>query len=153
MIFISRPNILILLFFIVFSFNSPFNDSEESFTLLQHTIYADDIDNEGIIIEATQSKTGKEFYDLFDQQSNQLENLPYHLIKNNKKALPQLGSQISVQSGNQVVYKQEIRPGYKEIEEIQNYALKKVYRFVKNCYKWQEHLQVEELKGIGILKI
>ncbi len=116
-------------------------------------VYADDIDNEGIIIEATQSKTGKEFYDLFDQQSNQLENLPYHLIKNNKKALPQLGSQISVQSGNQVVYKQEIRPAYKEIEEIQNYALKKVLRFVKNCDKWQEHLQVEELKGIGILKI
>jgi curli production assembly/transport component CsgE len=153
MIFASKPNILIFLFFNVFSFNSPFNDSDENFTVLQHTKYVDDINIEGIILEATLSKTGKEFYDSFYQQSNQLENLPYHLIKNNKKALSQLGSQISVQSGNQVVYKQEIRPDYKEIEEIQNYALKKVYRFVKNCDKWQEQLQVEELQGIGILKI
>jgi hypothetical protein len=153
MILIGKQNILIFLSFIVFSFNSPFDDSEDNFTLLQHTTYAGDIEIEGIIVDVTQSKIEKDFYGLIYRQWNQLKNLLYHSSTINKKSISQLGPQFLVQIKRQVDFHQKIKPGYKVIEEIQNCALKKVYRLVKNCDKWQEHLQVEELQGIGIFKI
>ena len=112
--------------------------------------YADDIEIEGIIVDATQTKIGKDFYDLFYQQWNQLDSLIYPSITINERALPQLGSLISVQIQDQLIFQQVIQPKYEKIEDMANYAFELAYRFVENYDEMQNQLQGEDQQGTGI---
>jgi curli production assembly/transport component CsgE len=122
----------------------------DDFYFLQDSTRVDDIEIEGIVVDATQTKIGKDFYDIFYQQWNQVENLPYHSITINEKALPQLGSQITVQIEDQLIFQQIIQPRYEVIEQMANYAVQRAYQYVQNYDDMQKQLQGEDLEGTGI---
>ncbi|MCJ7554707.1 MAG: curli production assembly/transport protein CsgE [Ignavibacteriaceae bacterium] len=110
----------------------------------------DDIEIAGIIIDATQTKIGKDFYDLFYQQWSELEDLPKQSITVSEKALPQLGSQISVQVEDYLIFQQNIQPRYEIIEQMAEYALQQALLYVQNYDEMQKQLMGEDLKGTGI---
>ncbi len=120
-----------------------------SYQLQDSTSY-NDIEIQGIIVDATQTKIGKDFYDLFYQQWSQVENLPYQSITISEKALPQLGSQVTVQIDDQLIFQQVIQPRYEVIEQMVNYAVQRTYQYVINYDEMQKQLQGEDLKGTGI---
>ncbi len=124
--------------------------TNDNFYQIADSTYADDIEIEGIIVDATQTKIGKDFYDLFYQQWSQVEDLPYHSITIGEKALPQLGSLISVQIEDQLIFRQVVQPRYEKIEEMANYAIQQAYRYVINYDEMQKQLQGEDLQGTGI---
>ncbi len=117
---------------------------------LQDSTRVDDIEIEGIIVDATQTKIGKDFYDLFYQQWSQVDNLPYQSITISEKALPQLGSQVTVQIEDQLIFQQVIQPRYEVIEQMVSYAVQRAYQYVINYDEMQKQLQGEDLKGTGI---
>jgi len=117
---------------------------------LQDSTSYDDIEIEGIIVDATQTKIGKDFYDLFYQQWSQVDNLPYQSITISEKALPQLGSQVTVQIEDQLIFQQVIQPRYEVIEQMVSYAVQRAYQYVINYDEMQKQLQGEDLKGTGI---
>lgn len=120
-----------------------------SYQLQDSTSY-NDIEIQGIIVDATQTKIGKDFYDLFYQQWSQVDNLPYQSITISEKALPQLGSQVTVQIDDQLIFQQVIQPRYEVIEQMVNYAVQRTYQYVINYDEMQKQLQGEDLKGTGI---
>ena len=120
------------------------------YQIADSTQQADDIEIAGIIIDATQTKIGKDFYDLFYQQWSQLEELPKQSITISEKALPQLGSQISVEVENYLVFQQYIQPRYDIIEQMAEYALQQAFLYLQNYDEMQKQLMGEDLKGTGI---
>lgn len=142
---------VMMIFFISISNGaSQYVQIDDHFYHLQDSTRADDIEIEGIIVDATQTKIGKDFYDLFYQQWSQVEDLPYHSITISEKALPQLGSQISVQIEDQLIFRQIVQPRYEKIEEMAIYALQQAYQYVINYDEMQKQLQGEDLQGTGI---
>ena len=110
----------------------------------------DDIEIAGIIIDATQTKIGKDFYDLFYQQWNELENVPKQSITISEKALPQLGSQISIEVEDYVTFLQNVQPRYEVIEQMVSYAMQQTILYIQNYDEMQNQLIGEDLKGTGI---
>ena len=110
----------------------------------------DDIEISGIVIDATQTKLGKDFYDLFYQQWNELENIPVQSITINERALPQLGSQISVEVEDHLVFLQYIQPRYEIIEQMAEYALQQTIAYIQNYDEMQKQLLGDDLAGTGI---
>ena len=142
---------MMIIFFISFSNAATlYVQNDDHSYYLQDSTSADDIEIEGIIVDATQTKIGKDFYDLFYQQWSQVEDLPYHSITISEKALPQLGSQISVQIEDQLIFRQVVQPRYEKIEEMAIYALQQAYQYVINYDDMQKQLQGEDLQGTGI---
>ena len=149
--FLISATMITIIFFISFSnASSQYSRIENKLCYLQDSTHVNDIEIEGIIVDATQTKIGKDFYDIFYQQWSQVENLPYHSITINEKALPQLGSIISVQVEDRVIFQQFVQPRYEKIEEMANYALQQTYQYIKNYDNMQKQLQGEDLKGTGI---
>lgn len=111
---------------------------------------ANDIEISGLVIDATQTKIGKDFYDLFYQQWNELENIPTQSITINERALPQLGSQISVEVGDHLIFLQYIQPRYEIIEQMAEYALQQTIAYVQNYDEMQKQLLGDDMAGTGI---
>ena len=142
---------VMMIFFISISIAaSQYVQINNNFYQIADSTQTDDIEIEGIIVDATQTKIGKDFYDLFYQQWSQVEDLPYHSITISEKALPQLGSQISVQIEDQLIFRKVVQPVYEKIEEMAIYALQQAYRYVQNYDEMQKQLQADDLQGTGI---
>jgi len=143
--------ILLLLTIIGTSMNYPLKAK----TLIEGSQFGDstntdDIEIAGIIIDATQTKIGKDFYDLFYQQFNQFEEVSKQSITISERALPQLGSQISVEVEDHLVFLQYIQPRYEMIEQMVEYAMQQTLLYIQNYAEMQEQLSGEDLKGTGI---
>ena len=145
MIFPGTLNIKFILSFSAFNSNSSFNDSDYTYTLLQDTTHSDDMEIEGIVVDAVKIKIGKEYFDLFYLQRNQVENLQYHSITITEKILPKFGSQIAVHIENQLLFRQVFQLRYEKYEEMGNYVLMQAYRYVQKLDEMQNHLHGEDL--------
>ena len=110
----------------------------------------DDIEIAGIIIDATQTKLGKDFYDLFYQQWNELESVSEQSITISERALPQLGSQVSVEVEDYLVFLQNIQPRYEIIEQMVEYALQQTLLYIQNYDNMQKQILGDDLEGTGI---
>jgi curli production assembly/transport component CsgE len=141
---------IIILFISIPNAASPYVHNNNRSIHLQDSTSYDDIEIEGIIVDATQTKIGKDFYDLFYQQWSQVDNLPYQSITISEKALPQLGSQVTVQIDDQLIFRQVIQPRYEVIEQMASYAVQRAYQYVINYDEMQKQLQGEDLEGTGI---
>jgi len=110
----------------------------------------DDIEIAGIVIDATQTKIGKDFYELFYQQWNELENVSEQSITISERALPQLGSQVSVEVEDYLIFLQNIQPRYEIIEQMVEYALQQTVLYIQNYEEMQKQLLGDDLEGTGI---
>ncbi len=110
----------------------------------------DQLEISELLIDQTQSKIAREFYDLFySLWSSPVENLDYSLLFE-EKPLPSFGTQITITINEVIIFQQFIRPRYETIEMMANQAVYQAANYLINYNEIQKQLEYEELAGSGI---
>lgn len=110
----------------------------------------DQLEISELLIDQTQSKIAKEFYDLFyTLWASPVEDLDYSLLFE-EKPLPSFGTQITISINEVVIFQQFIRPRYETIEMMAEQAVYQAANYLINYNEIQKQLEFEELAGSGI---
>ncbi len=109
-----------------------------------------DIDIPSLIIDETMTKIGKDFFDLFFTNWQEPFGITEYQITISEKALPRLGTLISVNVNDLQAYRRFLKPRYEEIETAAREAVRMVQQVLINYDKIQKDLAGEDLKGTGI---
>ena len=109
-----------------------------------------DIDIPSLIIDETMTKIGKDFFDLFFTNWQEPFGINEYQITISEKALPRLGTLISVNVNDLQAYRRFLKPRYEEIETAAREAVRMVQQVLINYDKIQKDLAGEDLKGTGI---
>lgn len=104
----------------------------------------------GLLVDETQSKTAKEFYDMFYNQWTIPELAFQYSIIFSEKPMPRFGTLITIKINEQQIFQNFVQPRYERIEEMVELALRKTLLYLENYQQIQEELKVEELDGNGI---
>lgn len=138
-------------FVIVFTVLSFFTNmnvvTEETY---EDEILGDEFEISGIIVDETQTKLGRDFYELFFRDWNPVESLPDLSIVISEDPLPRLGTRISVSIQDNVIFQSFLQPRYEQIEEYASYAVLRAMSYLENYEQIQEQLQGDDLSGTGI---
>ncbi len=109
-----------------------------------------DLEIEGIIVDATQTKVGRDFYDIFFSNWEPAENLPNLSVVISERPLPTRGTQVIVTIEENVVFQRFVQPRIDEIEENSLEAVQLATQYLENYQTVQKQLQVDDLIGTGI---
>ncbi len=109
-----------------------------------------EIELQGIIVDATQTKIGRDFYDLFYQNWNPPESVAKLPITIYENPLPGRGTRVTVKVEDSIVYQQFLQARYEVIEENAKYAVSKVISYLEVYEQVQKQLQGDDLMGTGI---
>jgi len=126
--------------------DTPIKDS----ALVQKKIKTEDIEFQGFIVDETQSKWGKDFYEFFYNQLITKPNLTNFTIVISEKAMPRLGSQISIKVSDNEIFQQFIQPKQENIEEMAQYGVELTMNYIQNYEEIEKSLQSNDMKGTGI---
>ncbi len=124
--------------------------TDNNFLLLIPSTDPIDLEIEGLVVDATQTKIGRDFYDIFYNNWAPDENLPKLSIVISEKPLPRLGTQIAVTIDDQELFKQFVQPRYDVIEGNAEYAIQIALQYLENYDVIQKQLLGEDLMGSGI---
>jgi len=103
----------------------------------------------GLIMDETISKMGRDFYDLFFTQWDINTDTDY-LIKVVEKPAPGTRTMINVEINDNLVFQQFLQPKYDFIESLAEYAVNSSKEYVQNYNQLQKQLNNEDLQGGGI---
>lgn len=109
-----------------------------------------DLELQGMVVDETQSKIGKDFFDLFFkywQSPDEARNLTITITE---KPLPRLGSQVTIMIDDNEIISQFLQPKYEVIEEIAEYCVEYTYSYIQNYELIMKELQGNDMKGTGI---
>jgi curli production assembly/transport component CsgE len=110
----------------------------------------DGLEIEGLIIDKTQSKIGKEFYELFFTQWTPPEvNFSYNILLEEKTS-PGFGTQVSITINDLLIFQQLVQPRYDKIEEMVMLALQVASSHLQYYKEVQQEIESDDLKGTGI---
>lgn len=109
-----------------------------------------DIEIEGMIIDQTQSKWGKDFFELFNSNWIPPEKINSYTISIGEKIIPGLRTQILININGDDIYQNFIRPRYENIVEDAAEAVNIALTYLKNYEEIQAEIQSSDLKGTGI---
>jgi len=109
-----------------------------------------DLEIEGIIVDATQTKIGRDFYDNFFSNWEPAENLPNLSVIISERPLPTRGTQVIVTIEDNVVFQRFVQPRIDEIEENSREAVQLATQYLENYQTVQKQLQGDDLIGTGI---
>jgi curli production assembly/transport component CsgE len=109
-----------------------------------------DIEIEGLIVDQTQTKIGHDFYDLFYSNWQAPENFSDYTIVIEEKALPQLGTQVTIEINENQIFQQVLQPRYDIIEATAEYAVELAFNYIENYEEIQKQLSGQDLQGSGI---
>ncbi len=109
-----------------------------------------DIDIPSLIIDETMTKIGKDFFDLFFANWQEPFGIQEYQITISEKALPRLGTLITVKVNDLQAFRRFLKPRYEEIETAAITAVQMVQQVLLNYEKIQKDLAGEDLKGTGI---
>ena len=109
-----------------------------------------DLEIEGFILDYTQSKVGRDFYDEFYTNWNPPDNLPKLPIVVSEKPLPRQGSQIVVSVDDEIIFERFIQPKQIMIEENVALAIQIAYGYLQNYSQMQSQIEGDDLTGSGI---
>lgn len=109
-----------------------------------------DLEIEGIIVDATQTKVGRDFYDIFFSNWEPAENLPNLSVVISERPLPTRGTQVIVTIEENVVFQRFVQPRIDEIEENSLEAVQLATQYLENYQTVQKQLQGDDLIGTGI---
>jgi len=110
----------------------------------------DDLEIDGIIIDQTITKVGRDFYDLFYSVWLAPPKSKNYTITIKEMVLPGLVTQIEVFVNDNVVFKQRIQPRYEILEAMSQYANAVVVRYLNNYEKMKAQLEGQDQQGTGI---
>ena len=124
--------------------------SGSSFLEMYPSVDPVDLEIEGIIVDATNTKVGRDFYDMFYNNWDPGENLPQLSITISEKPLPSRGSQVIVYIEDDIIFQRFLQPRYDEIKENSDLARLVAMQYLQNYESLQKQLQGEDLSGTGI---
>lgn len=87
---------------------------------------------DGLVMDETRSKIGRDFYDIFFQQWEAPPNSNNYTITISEKPTPSLGSFISVSVNDRQTFQYRLQPRYEIIEQVANYAVRVTYVYMKD---------------------
>jgi len=110
----------------------------------------DNLEINELLIDQTQSKVAKDFYDLFySLWESPVSDIDYSILFE-EKPMPSLGTQITITINDLIIFRQFVRPRYETIEEMVNQAISQIYNYLDNYRMLQEQLRFDEMEGTGI---
>jgi|GEM_PF-1978514 len=109
-----------------------------------------DIEISGMIVDQTQSKWGKDFFDLFNANWNPPENITNYTVTIAEKVMPGLRTQVIININGDDIYQSFIQPRYENIFDTAVEVADIVSTYLKNYDEIQAEIQGNDLKGSGI---
>lgn len=97
-----------------------------------HTAFRDSAINfDGLVIDETQSKIGKDFYDLFYKKWDSPKHLLNYSIVVKEKPIPSLGTRIIVEINGKIIFQDFLQPRYEVVEQAANNAVYYAKEFLR----------------------
>lgn len=87
---------------------------------------------DGLVIDDTRSKIGRDFYDIFYQQWQAPSNSSNYTITISEQPTPTLGSLITVRVNDQQVFQYRLQPRYEIIKQVAEYAVRVTNRYMED---------------------
>lgn len=109
-----------------------------------------DLEIDGLIVDQTITKMGKDFYDIFYSKWEAPRGVRNFIIVIREMILPGMGTQINIQINDLEVFKNRIQPRYDFVEELAQYACSVVGQYLVNYENMRNQLEGEDLQGSGI---
>ena len=109
-----------------------------------------DVEIDGIIIDQSITKVGRDFYDLFYSLWVAPRNAKNFTITIKEMVLPGLATQIVVLVNDNEVFKQKVQPRYEILEAMSQFANAVTVRYLNNYEKMNAQLEGEDQQGTGI---
>jgi curli production assembly/transport component CsgE len=110
--------------------------------------YALEID--GLIIDETKTKIGRDFYDLFYslwEAPNDIKNYTIYIYE---RAHPRFGSWIWITVNETMVYQNVLRPRYDVIEDASRIGINATQQFLYRRSQDQRQLLGQDMSGTGV---
>jgi curli production assembly/transport component CsgE len=124
--------------------------SSSSFLEIYPSIDPIDLEIEGLVVDATATKVGGDFYDIFFSKWNPDSDLPSLSITISERPLPNRGSQVMVSIEDNVIFQRFVQPRYDALEENADLAVEIALSYLRNYESVQKQLQGDDLAGSGI---
>ncbi len=109
-----------------------------------------DIEIDGLIIDQTQTKIGRDFYDYFYANWEAPLFVKNYNIYVKERPLPKMGSWIFIEAHEQQVFRQVLRPRAADIEESAKKAAEYVHNFLLKYEEMKKELGNDDMQGDGI---
>ncbi|MCT4604422.1 MAG: curli production assembly/transport protein CsgE [Marinifilum sp.] len=109
-----------------------------------------DMEIDGLIMDETITKVGKDFYDMFYSGWSAPKNAKNYTITIKEMVLPGLATQVTVLVNDTKVFERKVQPRYDILEEMSGYALQQTGRYLTNYEKMKSQLDGDDQSGSGI---
>lgn len=109
-----------------------------------------DLEVDGLIMDETITKVGRDFYDLFYSNWNAPKNAKNFTIVIKEMVLPGLATQVTILVNDNEVFKQRVQPRYDILEQMSNYAIQRTGKYLINYEKMKSQLDGDDQSGSGI---
>lgn len=109
-----------------------------------------DLEIDGLIVDNSVTKLGRDFYDLFMGQWEAPQGAKNYTIT--IRELPAMGisSIVIVEINDQQIIELPLQPRYDIIEEMASYAVGSCYQYLENYEQIQQELSGDDMSGSGI---
>lgn len=92
----------------------------------------------GLVIDRTHSVIGRDFQNAFHNYWEEPDDISNFTIRIVERPLPQFGSQIRVSVGETAVFRAQLRPGYRRIEQAAQQAAARTQYYLQEFYEPRE---------------
>lgn len=110
----------------------------------------EEANSNGIVVDETQSKWGKDFYEYFYNIWPFPERTEEYTIVVVEKPLPGLGTVLSIKFNDEEIFQQFAQPKLESIQEIAEFAAEYTFNYLQNYELIIKELQGNDMKGTGI---
>jgi curli production assembly/transport component CsgE len=108
------------------------------------------VELDGLIIDETISKIGRDFYTYFYDNWNISGNIKDYTLYITEKPMPGMGNMIIVKINYDEIFRNRISPRQEVIESLANYAIAQSKQYLMNYQAIKEQLEGDDMSGTGI---
>jgi curli production assembly/transport component CsgE len=109
-----------------------------------------DLESSGFIVDGTQTKLGRDFYESFFSFWVQPENTGEFTIVITERPLPQRGTQVSMTVNDFLIFQAFLEPRHEAIEEMASSAVYRALGFIQNYQEALRELEGDDMEGTGL---
>ncbi len=114
------------------------------------TAIGDPLEIDGLVVDETQTKVGRDFYEIYFSNWEPPVGVKDYTIVISERALPRMGSMVSVSINEILIYQNFIKPRFDEIVEATQSAIQVTLQFLYNYEQFKQDLEGEDMSGSGI---